>query len=82
MLVKASTSTADTAGEPAAKETLIQLRRRAGCVAKIGRTWARKAGVVLRGDATRLMKGAGKALVKGGQAIVACSGTSSNPDGR
>ena len=82
MLVRASTSTADTVREPAAKETLIQLRRRAGCVAKIGRTWARKAGVVLRGDATRFVKGAGKALVRGGQAIVACSGTSFNPDGQ
>ena len=82
MLVRASTLTADTAGEPAAKETLIQLRRRAGCVAKIGRTWARKAGVVLRGDATRFVKGAGKALVKGGQAIMACFGASSDLDGR
>ena len=80
MLARASTSAADAA--PAAKDPLIQIRRGAGRVAKFARIWARKAGVILRGDATRLVKGTGKALVKGGQAIVACSGTGSDPDGR
>ena len=80
MPVRASTSTAATAGEPPAKEPLTQLRRGAGRVAKGGKTWAKQAGAVLRGDGTLFLKGAGKMLVKGGQAIMACSGASSSLD--
>ena len=80
MLVRASTSTADTA--PAAKDPLLQIRKGAGRVAKYARIWARKAGVILRGDATRLVKGTGKALVRGDQAMVACSRAGSGSNGR
>ena len=72
MLHRASTSAADTAA--AAKDPLHQIQMGAGRVAKYAGIWARKAGIVLCGDTTRLVKGARKALVKGGQAMMACSG--------
>ena len=78
MLHRASMSTADNAA--AVKDPLHQIQMGAGRVAKYAGIWAKKAGIVLRGDATRLVKRMGKALVKGGQAMMACSraGSTSN----
>ena len=76
MLVRASTSAADHAA--AVKDPLHQIQMGAGRVAKYAGIWAKKAGVILRGDATRLVKRTGKALVKGGQAMMACSRAGSN----
>ena len=80
MLLRASTSAADTAA--AAKDPLHQIQKGAGRVAKYAGIWAKKASVILRGDATRLVKGTGKALVRGGQAMMACSRTGSSSNGR
>ena len=78
MLHRASTSAADTAA--AAKDPLHQIQKGAGRVAKYAGIWAKKAGVILRGDATRLVKG--NALVRGGQAMMACSGAGSSSNGQ
>ena len=68
---RASTSVADAA---TVNDPLRQIQMRAGRVAKRAGIRARRAGSILRDDATRLVKGAGKALIKGGQAMMACSG--------
>ena len=72
MAHRASTSAAGTAA--AAKDPLRQVQMEAGRVAKFAGIWAKKAKIVLRGDTARLVKGTKKALVKGGQAMMACAG--------
>ena len=80
MAHRASTSAAGTAA--AAKDPLRQIQMEAGRVAKFAGIWAKKAKIVLRGDTARLVKGTRKALVKGGQAMMACAGDGASSNER
>ena len=74
----ATTSRVIPTRKPVTRGPLTRLRKGAGQVVKDGGQWVKKAGTVLREDGSRLARGAGKALKKGKQVVLACAGTASD----